>query len=90
MSNGVYFFVLYLASLAFAYELRFTEATLQLGRSLSKIKEGTGFQSAITPPFSTKLAIAMYIFVFLVLGFCFYRYGFFLGLAAILLFFSSF
>jgi hypothetical protein len=39
-----------LVGLALAYELRFCEATLRLGRFLSDDTEGTGFQDAITPP----------------------------------------
>ena len=72
-----YWILLYLASLMFAYEIRFTEATLRFGRSLSPPEflnaNSTGFQDAITPPFSTKLAIAMYLFVVLTLVMVFMR-----------------
>jgi hypothetical protein len=81
--DAAYFFFLYLVSLAFAYELRFTEATLHFGRSISKIQEGRGFQDAVTPPFSTNLAIVTYISVALALGFGFYLYGIWLGLAVV-------
>jgi hypothetical protein len=89
-----YFFMLYVVSLAFGYVTRFTEATLQLGRTLSKVKEGNigfrlarGFQDAITPPIFTKFAIAVYVFTGLVLGFGFYHFGILIELLSVALFF---
>jgi hypothetical protein len=55
-----YLLVLYLTSLALAYELRFTEATRHIGRALSSTGSRTGFQDAITPPASSYVAFAVY------------------------------
>jgi len=79
--------VLYLVSLAFAYELRFTEATRYIGRALSGTGSRTGFQDAITPPASAYVAFAVYGFSVAALAFGFFRYGFLKGLAACLAFF---
>jgi hypothetical protein len=83
--------LLYVASLMFEYEIRFTEATVIFGRSLSPPEflkmTPTGFQDAITPPYSTKLAIAMYIFVVLIFGYGFYENGFLIGLISAVVFF---
>ena len=86
----LYWILLYIASLLFAYETRFTEATLLLGKSLStpdflKVTP-TGFQDAITPPYSTKLAIAMYLFVFIVFVYGFYEHGLLIGLVSVAVF----
>ena len=86
-AHVAYLFILCVVSVAFAYELRFTEATLHFGRSISKIQEGRGFQDAVTPPYSTNLAIVTYVAVALVLGFGFYLYGIWLGLAVVALFY---
>ncbi len=75
-------FVLYLASLALGYELRFTEATRHIGRALSGTGSRTGFQDAITPPASSYLAFAVYGLSVAVVAFGFFRYGFLKGLAA--------
>jgi hypothetical protein len=37
-----------------SYQLRFSEATLVLGRELSDTDSATGFQDAVTPPWQTK------------------------------------
>lgn len=86
-AHVAYFIILYVVSLAFGYELRFTEATLHFGRSISKIQEGKGVQDAITPPYSTNLAIVAYVAAVLVLGFGFYLFGIWLGLGVVALFY---
>lgn len=53
---------MYLASLALSYEVAFTGATLSIGRSLSDAGTPRGYQDAITPPYSTTLAILVYAF----------------------------
>jgi hypothetical protein len=47
-------------AVALAYELRFTDATLQMGRSLAASDEGRGYQDAITPPASTPIGLVVY------------------------------
>lgn len=69
-------------ALAFAYELRFTEATLHMGRALSGTVSGTGFQNAITPPASSYIAFGVYGVTLLFIAVGFFRYGFLLGLVA--------
>src|SRR4030095_8668320 len=86
-AHVAYLFILCVVSVAFAYELRFTETTLHFGRSISKVQEGRGFQDAVTPPYSTNLAIVAYVAVVLVLGFGFYLYEIWLGLAVVALFY---
>jgi len=78
-----YVVVLYLVALAFGYELRFTEATLFIGRALSGTSRGTGCQDAITSPASSYVAFGVYGLALLVLVFGFFQYGFLIGLAAL-------
>lgn len=79
-----YVLVLYLMTLALGYQLRFTEATLHIGRTLSGASSGTGFQDAITPPATAYLAFGVYGLAVLVIAIGFFRYGFLMGLAALL------
>jgi len=85
-----YWILLYVTSLLFAYETRFTEATLMLGRSIStpeflKIAP-TGLQDAITPPHFARLAFAMYLLVIIIVGFGFYEHGLLRGLLFLVVF----
>jgi hypothetical protein len=82
-----YLLILYFASLALAYELRFTEATRHIGRALSGSGSRTGFQDAITPPASSYVAFAVYGLSVAVIAFGFVRYGFLKGFATCLAFF---
>jgi len=82
-----YIFALLLAGLAFGYKLRFTEATLTMGRALSGNGSKTGLQNAITPPFSSYLGFAAYGLVVVVIGFGFYQYGFWIGLLSAFVFY---
>lgn len=73
---------------ALAYVLRFSEATLSLGRELSDADSQTGFQDAITPPWQTKVAFAVYASCIFVIGVAWESRGWMYGvgaLAAILL-----
>ena len=79
-----YDLVLYLVALALGYQLRFTEATLHIGRTLSGASSRTGFQDAITPPTSAYLAFGVYGLAVIVVAVDFFRYGFLMGLAALL------
>jgi hypothetical protein len=74
-------------SVALAYELRFTEATLHLGRSISDHPEGTGFQDAITPPASSNIAYIIYALTLGALIYSFFRFGFLWGIGLLLAFF---
>lgn len=56
----LYLILMYLVSLALAYVLVFTQATLFIGRSLSDAGTPTGYQDAITPPRFTTFAILVY------------------------------
>lgn len=71
-----------MVALAFAYELRFTEATLHMGRTLSGTVSGAGLQDAITPPASSYIAFGVYgvTLLFIIVGFV--LYGFLWGIAA--------
>lgn len=77
-----YVFVLYLVSLALGYEIRFREATLHIGRSLSETDSESGFQLAITPPVSAYATFGIYILSLAVVALGFVHYGLPRGLAA--------
>lgn len=47
-------------AVAFAYTTRFSGATLSLGRELSATESARGVQDAITPPWQTKMTLAVY------------------------------
>ncbi len=47
-------------AMALAYSLRFTAATLSLGRALSETTSGTGYQAAISPPWETAFGLVIY------------------------------
>ena len=81
-----YFLVLYLVSLALGYQLRFSEATLHIGRSLSTTGSKTGFQDAITPPNAASLGFGIYGLSLAVLAFGFMHYGATAGITALFLF----
>jgi hypothetical protein len=44
-----------------AYLLRHGQATLMLGRELSESSSGTGFQDAITPPWTTNVQLVLWL-----------------------------
>lgn len=66
---------------ALAYELKFTQATLVLGRELfgGGGPSGTGYQDAITPPRSTVIAMCVYALSLIVLVWAFVSFGFLKG-----------
>lgn len=74
-----------LAAIAFAYTMRFTQATLSFGRSLAETESGTGVQDAITPPWQTNLAMITYIGVVAVVAVMWWHVGWGSGLGAIAL-----
>ena len=81
-----YVVALCLVILAFSYQLRFTEATLHIGRALTGATSGTGLQDAVTPPASAYVAFVVYGLTLLVLAFGFYQYGIVLGFLALVAF----
>jgi hypothetical protein len=87
MGTPLLLIALAILSVALAYELRFTEATLHLGRSISDHPEGTGFQDAITPPVSTSITYVIYALTLGALIYSFFRFGFFRGIGLLLAFF---
>jgi hypothetical protein len=76
-----------IVSIALAYTLRFTEATLSFGRELDDKGSPTGFQAAVSPPWETYLGLANYGATILVIVAAFWREGWAWGLGVILLLF---
>jgi hypothetical protein len=74
-----------LAAIAFAYTMRFTQATLSFGRFLADADSGTGLQDAITPPWQTNLAMFTYVGVAASVGAMWWYAGWASGLGAIAL-----
>jgi hypothetical protein len=62
-------------SLAVAYSLRFTGATLLFGRALSETNSGTGFQSAISPPWEVAFGLVVYCLTLAILAYSWYAFG---------------
>jgi len=62
-------------AVVFSYLLKLNEACLVVGKSISEVKTGTGFQDAITPPLSVNLRIAIFIGIPLLLGYAAYGFG---------------
>ena len=85
----IYIILFWLASLLLGYSLAFNRATLAIGKSISTTDSPTGFtaQDAITPPWSTNLAILSYAVSIGVIGYGWYEYGWLAGLGITLGFF---
>ncbi|MEO7864051.1 MAG: hypothetical protein ABIU05_27185 [Nitrospirales bacterium] len=83
-----YLILMYLGSLTLAYVLRFTEATLALGRSLSDVETPTGYQDAITPPRLATIAFAVSTLCLLGIIYGFWRFGWLIGVGIIAGFFG--
>ena len=82
-----YIIGLWLASLLLGYELAFTGATLAIGRSIGDTDGSTGFQDAITPPWSTNFAIVSYVAAIGAVGYGWYQYGWLTGIGIVVGFF---
>jgi hypothetical protein len=82
-----YTIILWLASLLLGYSLVFQEATLAIGRSISDTDSPTGFQDAITPPWSTNLALLSYASSIGAVGYGWYQYGWLMGIGITIAFF---
>ena len=68
----IYIIILWFASALLAYALSLNGATLFIGKSVSSTNSATGFQDAITPPWSTKVAILAYLVSIVVIGYGWY------------------
>lgn len=84
-----YFVFLYLLSLAFSYELAFTQATLFIGKAISDVPASRGYQDAITPPWSSKVGIAIYIGCFAAIVYGWVVFGMLTGLTAVIVFYLA-
>ena len=80
----IYIILLWLASLLFGYSLRFASATNAIGKSISGTDSPRGFQDAITPPWSTNLALFSYAASIGAVSYGWYEYGWLTGLGIIL------
>jgi hypothetical protein len=74
-----YLILMYLASLALGFVLRFTAATLTFGRFLSDTSTLTGYQNAITPPRFSMLALSVYALCLLGIIYGFWQFGWLAG-----------
>lgn len=70
-------------TIAFAYTMQFSAATLSIGKALSGSGSKTGFQDAITPPWQTNLALTVYIGIAVVGGIMWWWLGWVSALAAL-------
>jgi len=77
----IYVIVMYLVSLAFGYDLAFTQTTLAIGKSLSDTGTGTGYQDAITPPPFSTFGILVYVVALAGVIYGFWAFGWLTGLA---------
>ncbi|MBI2907776.1 MAG: hypothetical protein HYX92_08990 [Chloroflexi bacterium] len=84
MWTFLYLVILYPVSLLVGYELVFTRATLLIGTSISYDGSKTGFQDAVTPPWSNYLAILAYVsaLAWIILGF--WQFGLLIGAVSII------
>jgi hypothetical protein len=62
-------------ALAVAYTTLLSVATLSLGRALSDTESRTGYQDAVTPPWSANFGVAVYGITLAVLGLSWYEFG---------------
>ena len=84
-----YLVSMFLLSIAFGYDLAFTEATKRLGRSLVDSQEGRGVQDALTPPWATGFGLTTYGLCIGGVAYGWYSYGGVLAISvAIGLFFA--
>lgn len=79
-----YFVLLWAASLLQGYVLAFSGATLSIGMSISDSDTQTGFQDAITPPWTTNLTLLSYLISAIAIGYGWYQYDFITGVGVTL------
>src|SRR5258705_4505146 len=62
-------------AIGFAYSMKFSAATLSMGRELSGNETGTGFQSAIMPPWQTYFTLTLFVAIPTTLGLTWWQFG---------------
>ena len=82
MEIGVWLLVVAL-TIALAYTMRLSSATLSMGRGLSGGGSKRGSQDAITPPWLTNLVWIVYVSIAVVLGVTWWLLGWVLALVAL-------
>lgn len=76
-----YIIMLWFVSLLFSYSIMFNRATLDIGKSISDTDSSTGYQDAITPPWSTKLMLVSFVVSIGTVISGWYQYGWLIGIA---------
>jgi len=69
------YFVAALLGIFFRYNLGFSQACKFVGTSISSSGSGSGFQDAVTPPFSTNFTLLTWVAIVCVFGFAVYKFG---------------
>lgn len=67
----------------FAYSATFSGATLAFGRALSSTNSKTGYQDAVTPPWSANFSLLVYGAIVAVIAMSWWNFGTFRGCLAI-------
>jgi hypothetical protein len=83
----IYLSLMYVVSLALGYVLTFTNATLSIGKALSNAGTPTGYQDAITPPWFSTFAIAVYVASLIGIIYGWWEFGLLSGLGVTVGFF---
>lgn len=73
--------------LGFAWQVAFTQTTLALGRELSDTNSKTGFQNAVTPPWSTLIGIVIYAIGFATIAAIWWYEGWLYGVGTLVFIF---
>jgi hypothetical protein len=74
---------------AFAYSVTFSGATLAFGRALSSTNSPTGYQDAITPPWTAQFGFLVYGATLAVIALSWWTFGTLRGCSAIFVLFAS-
>lgn len=72
-------------AIAFGYTMNMHSATLAYGRELAGSESGSGYQAAITPPWATSIAAAVYLAIPAITIVTWWRAGGWSGLGALVL-----
>ena len=82
-------FILLAVFLIYAYFGRFSEATLFYGKKISDTDSKTGYQDAITPPWTVGLTIVSMLLPIIMLLYIWYSYDWIAGVITIVFFMFS-
>jgi len=82
-------FILLTISLIYTYFSRFSEATLFYGKKISDTDSKTGYQDAITPPWTVGLTIVSMLLLIIMLLYIWYSYDWIAGVMTIVFFMFS-